>query len=108
MGGECSTQVRGEECIQTLSHNPEKKSSLWEKLCLLPASRFVLAWLILRTLKVEAICSSETSVHFQRATGRYIPKDKTFQSTDCLLIGILCNATPISKLPNLVTCHANN
>jgi hypothetical protein len=32
------------------------------------------AWLI---LKVEAICSSETSDDFQRTTCRYIPEDRT-------------------------------
>jgi hypothetical protein len=29
------------------------------------------------TLKVEAICSSETSVEYQRVTWRYIPRDST-------------------------------
>jgi hypothetical protein len=30
------------------------------------------------TLKMEAICSSETSVDFQLATRRYIPEDSVF------------------------------
>jgi hypothetical protein len=29
-------------------------------------------------LKMEAICSSETSVEFQRTTRRYISEDSTF------------------------------
>jgi hypothetical protein len=32
------------------------------------------------TLKLEAICSSETSVDFQRTTRRYIPKDRTLHN----------------------------
>jgi hypothetical protein len=31
------------------------------------------------TLKMEAICSSETSVEFQRTTQRYIPEERTFR-----------------------------
>jgi hypothetical protein len=31
------------------------------------------------TLKMEAICSSETSVDFQRNTQRYIPEDNALQ-----------------------------
>jgi hypothetical protein len=31
------------------------------------------------TLNMEAICSSETSVDFQRTTRRYIPEDSTLQ-----------------------------
>jgi hypothetical protein len=31
------------------------------------------------TLKIEAICSNETSVEFQRTTRRYIPEDSTLQ-----------------------------
>jgi hypothetical protein len=48
MGEACSTQERGEQCIQTLIHKPEKKSLIWEEVCLLPASRLFLACLILR------------------------------------------------------------
>jgi hypothetical protein len=35
------------------------------------------------TLKMEAICSSETSVDFQRITRRYIPEDSTFHNHRC-------------------------
>jgi hypothetical protein len=34
-------------------------------------------------LKMETICSSETSVDFQRTTWRYIPEDRTFHKDDC-------------------------
>jgi hypothetical protein len=35
------------------------------------------------TLKMEVIRSSETSVDFQRTTGRYIPEDSTLHSHRC-------------------------
>jgi hypothetical protein len=35
------------------------------------------------TLEMEAICSSETSVDFQRATLRYIPEDSALHSHRC-------------------------
>jgi hypothetical protein len=35
------------------------------------------------TLKMEAICSSETSVVFQRSTRLYIPEDSTLQTKIC-------------------------
>jgi hypothetical protein len=31
------------------------------------------------TLKLEAICSSESSVYFRRTTQRYIPEDRTLR-----------------------------
>jgi hypothetical protein len=37
------------------------------------------------TLKMEAICSSETSVDFQRTTRRYIPEDSTLQTQSYLI-----------------------
>jgi hypothetical protein len=35
------------------------------------------------TLKKKTRCSSETSVHFQRTTLRYIPKGSTVYSRRC-------------------------
>jgi hypothetical protein len=35
------------------------------------------------TLKVEAICSPETSVEFQRTTRRYIPEERTINNHRC-------------------------
>jgi hypothetical protein len=35
------------------------------------------------TLKMEAICSSETSVETQWTTGHHIPEDDTLQPTKC-------------------------
>jgi hypothetical protein len=46
-------------------------------------SRWFLAQLILSTLKMETICSSETSVVTQRTTRRYIPEDGTLHNHRC-------------------------
>jgi hypothetical protein len=35
------------------------------------------------TLEMEATCFSETSAHFQRATRRYIPEDRTLHNHRC-------------------------
>jgi hypothetical protein len=44
----------------------------------------VLAEIISSTLKMEAICSSETSVATQQTTRRHIPEDDTPQATNNL------------------------
>jgi hypothetical protein len=46
-----------------------------------------LARLILRRLKMEAICSSETSVDFQRTRRRYTPEDSTHLMYEYLCFG---------------------
>jgi hypothetical protein len=43
-----------------------------------------LAQLIFSTLKMEAICSSGTSVDTQQTSWGYIPEDGTLQSHRCL------------------------
>jgi hypothetical protein len=47
-----------------------------------PAYLLVLAEIISSTLKMEAICSSETSVATQQITQRHIPEDDTLQMND--------------------------
>jgi hypothetical protein len=47
--------------------------SMW--FCLLPALTLVPCSAYSSTMKMEAICSFETSVDFQRTTRRYIPED---------------------------------
>jgi hypothetical protein len=37
------------------------------------------------TLKIEAICWSETFSDFQRTTWRYIPEDRSFQLISCFV-----------------------
>jgi hypothetical protein len=44
-------------------------------LCLPPAFTLISSSVHSSTLKMEAICSSETSFDFQRITRRYIPED---------------------------------
>jgi hypothetical protein len=50
-------------------------------LCLPPAFTLVYCLAYCSTLKMEAICSSETSGDFQRTTRRYIPEDSISIST---------------------------
>jgi hypothetical protein len=45
-----------------------------------PAYLLVLAEIIYSTLKMEAICSSETSVATQQTTRRHIPEDDTLHN----------------------------
>jgi hypothetical protein len=54
------------------------ESSQFEDACSL-----VFAELISSTLKMEAICSSETSVETQRTTRRQIPEDDTLHNHRC-------------------------
>jgi hypothetical protein len=61
------------------------KKPAWKKPCsachLL--SRWFLAQFIFSILKMEAICSSDTSVGTQRTTRRYIPEDSTLHNHRC-------------------------
>jgi hypothetical protein len=50
-------------------------------------SRWFLAQLIFSTVKIEAICSSETSVDTQRTTRRYDPEDGTLNVSQYLHTG---------------------
>jgi hypothetical protein len=53
--------------------------SLLSLFCLPPVCLLVLAEIISSTLKMEAICSSETSVATQQTTRHHIPEDNTLQ-----------------------------
>jgi hypothetical protein len=53
-------------------------------LCLPPAFALVSCSAYFSTLKMEAICSSETPVDFQRTTRHYIPEDSIL--IDCCLL----------------------
>jgi hypothetical protein len=55
--------------------------------------RWFLAQLNLSILKMEAICSSETSVDTQRTTRRYIPGDGTLHNPRCENVKSYCNET---------------
>jgi hypothetical protein len=49
-----------------------------------PAYLLVLAEIISSTLKMEAMCSSETSVATQQTTWRHIPEDDTLQKLELI------------------------
>jgi hypothetical protein len=53
------------------------------ELCLPPAFTLVSCSAYSSTLKMEAICFSETSVDFQRTTWRYIQEDSTLHNQRC-------------------------
>jgi hypothetical protein len=57
------------------SKNKQRKKPA--ELCLPPAFTLVSCSAYFLTLKMEATCSSETSVDFQRTTRRFIPDDTT-------------------------------
>jgi hypothetical protein len=48
-----------------------------------PAWKQVASRAYFSTLKMEATCSSETSVNFQWITGRYMPQDRTLHNHRC-------------------------
>jgi hypothetical protein len=61
-----------------------QSESRWQaSLCLPPAFTLVSCSAYSPTLKMEAICSSEMSVNFQRTTRRYIPEDSTLHNHCC-------------------------
>jgi hypothetical protein len=47
------------------------------------ACHLLSGWFLTSTMKMEAICSSETLVHFQRTTWLYILEDSTLHSHRC-------------------------
>jgi hypothetical protein len=60
-------------------------SPLKAELCLPPAFTLVPCSAYSSTLKMEAICASETSIVFQRTTRRYNPEESTLHDFVCLL-----------------------
>jgi hypothetical protein len=82
----------------------EQETSLKAKLCLPPALTLVSCSAYYSTLKMEAICSSEASVDFQRTTRCYIPEDSILYNHRCE------NLKSYAPLPlfwkRLPQCHA--
>jgi hypothetical protein len=64
--------------VEEISRARNQRESLM--LCLPPAFTLVSCSAYSSTLKKEAICSSETSVDFQRTTRLYIPEDSTLHT----------------------------
>jgi hypothetical protein len=65
-------------------------SSAGRLFCFPPACLLVFAKLISSTLKMEAICSSETSVVTQQTTRRHIPEYDTLHH-DIFMAKLICN-----------------
>jgi hypothetical protein len=63
------------------SSGSKNKSRKKPELCFASAFTPISCFPYCSTLKMEAICSSKTSVDFQQATRRYIPEDITFITT---------------------------
>jgi hypothetical protein len=65
------------QCESRWQAEPEPEPEL----CMPSASMLVSCLAYFTTLRVEAICSSETSVEFLMTTLRYIPEDSTLYAT---------------------------
>jgi hypothetical protein len=61
----------------SVGHHTAQDFSSVRLFCLPPAYLLALAEIISSTLKMEAICSSETSITTQQTTRHYIPEDDT-------------------------------
>jgi hypothetical protein len=66
-----------------LHHQGRRISQTRNQLCLPPAFTLVSCLAYTLTLKMEATCSLETSVDFQRTTWCYIPEDSTLHNHRC-------------------------
>jgi hypothetical protein len=64
------------------SQKPSSKQVGGQPLCHMLACWFLVE-LISSILKMEAICSSETSVGTQQTTGRHVPEDDTLHNNRC-------------------------
>jgi hypothetical protein len=62
---------------------PYSPLSINRRFCLPPACLLGFAELISSTLKMEVICSTETSAETQRTTRRHIPEDDTLHNHRC-------------------------
>jgi hypothetical protein len=64
--------------IFRVENNAEQEASVKVR-----GKQWFLAQLIFSTLKMEVICSSETSIDTQRTTRHYIPEDGTLHNYRC-------------------------
>jgi hypothetical protein len=59
------------------------KSSVFWDITPVPSAFTLVSCLTYSTLKIEAICSSETLVDFQQTAQRYNPEDSTLHTLPC-------------------------
>jgi hypothetical protein len=70
-------------------------------ICLPPAITLISGSAYLSTLKMEEICSSETSVDFQQTIRRYIPEEDTLLIPLCFLNNHLNKCVPGGFFPGI-------
>jgi hypothetical protein len=83
-GGACRLHLQGRRIRQTRhKHEAGSQQSRWN-LALIASSFILVFWLAYSyTLKMEATCSSETSVDFQQNTRRYTSEGKIIHNHYC-------------------------
>jgi hypothetical protein len=77
--------------------------SYTDRLCLSPAFTLVSCLAYSSTLKMEATCSSETSVAFQLTARRHIPEDITLHNHRCENLKFSYKLLIISYVPLYIT-----
>jgi hypothetical protein len=77
---------RNMSLLSSMSKNKPSKNPASKQMASRAAFALVSFFAYSCTLKMEATCSSETSVDFQRSTWRYIPEDRTLQQTPVILL----------------------
>jgi hypothetical protein len=73
----------GGTCLNLQGRRISQARNQHKELCLSPSFTLVSCSAYSSTPKMEAICSSETSVDFQRIARRYIPEDSTLHNHRC-------------------------
>jgi hypothetical protein len=74
VGDEAAEVAEGSRDIRLEAHECPERALLG-----LPPALMLISYLVYSTLKMEAICSSGTSIDFQLTVRRYIPEDRTLQ-----------------------------
>jgi hypothetical protein len=69
--------------VKDLLSDYSESEKIGSEPCLPPAFTQISYAAYSSTLKIEAICSPETSIDFQRITQRYLPEDITLHNHNC-------------------------
>jgi hypothetical protein len=82
----------GTYCLHPQGRRNNFSKNQQSLICLPPAYLLVLTEIISSTLKMKAICSSETSVASQQITRRHIPEDDALHNHRCENLKCCCDA----------------